>query len=138
MQFEKSAGIVIFRTHGKNREFLLLHYPGGHWDFVKGHIEKGEEELTTARRECKEETGITDLKFVEGFKKEIQYFFRRGKNLIKKEVVFYLAETKTKEIKLSHEHIGFAWLPYEDAIERLTFDNAKEVLKEANKFLANL
>ena len=45
MLTEKSCGAVIFRMEGKIRKYLLLHYESGHWDFVKGNVEKGEEEL---------------------------------------------------------------------------------------------
>ena len=141
MPFEKSAGAIIFRKEKGNIYYLLLHYPSSskadrdYWDFPKGHIEKGEKEIETAKREVKEETGIDDLKFVEGFKEWFRYFFKFKGETIFKIVTFYLAETKTKKIKLSFEHIGYKWLKYEKAIEQLTFDNAKEVLKKANQFL---
>jgi hypothetical protein len=46
-----------------------------------------------------------------------------------------LAETKEKNVQISFEHIGYEWLPYEEAIKRLTFQNAKEILQKANEFL---
>ena len=64
---ERSAGIVLFRESDDEILFLLLHYPTGHWDFVKGKIEKDESAQITAIRETKEETGITDVEFIEGF-----------------------------------------------------------------------
>ena len=136
MKFEKSAGVVIFR---KNREikYLLLLYGLGHWGFVKGNIEKGEEELETVRREAEEEAGIKDLKFVEGFRESISFFYRRGGELIKKFVTYYLAETKTKRIRLSYEHKDYKWLPYEEALKFLKFENVKNVLEKANEFLKN-
>lgn len=133
MPVEKSAGAVIFN----NTYYLILHYQAGHWDFVKGNIEKGEEIKQTITREAVEEAGIKDLKFLQGFKETIEYFYKLKGRTIFKTVVFFLAETKIKEIRLSQEHIGFAWLTYEDALERLTFENAKEVLKKANEFLKN-
>jgi len=135
---EISAGAVIFRKVNEEPIYLLLHYGSGHWDFVKGHIEKGETEKQTVIRETEEETGITDLKFIDGFRERIKYFFHRGKKVVYKEVIFYLAETKKKEIHLSFEHIGYIWLPYKDAINQLTFENAKNVLKKAHKHLSNL
>ena len=48
---ETSAGIVLFRRKEGERLFLLLHYPTGHWDFVKGKMEKGESTHQTAVRE---------------------------------------------------------------------------------------
>ncbi|HDL75117.1 MAG TPA: NUDIX domain-containing protein [bacterium] len=142
MSFEKSIGAIIFHKKNKEMKYLLLRYPSGSrtpkdfWDFPKGHIEKGEKELDTARREVKEETGLCDLKFVDEFKEWIRYFFKSEKGIVFKTVVFYLAETKNKEIKISFEHTGFKWLSYEKAIEQLSFKNAKEILNKANTFLS--
>jgi len=137
MPVEKSAGAVIFRKEQTNIYYLVLHYQAGHWDFVKGNLEKGEEMKQTIIRETEEEVGIEDIKFIKGFKETIEYFYKLKSRTTFKTVAFFLAETKTKEIKLSQEHIGFAWLAYEDVLERLTFENAKEVLKKANDFLKN-
>jgi 8-oxo-dGTP pyrophosphatase MutT (NUDIX family) len=137
MPVEKSAGAVIFREEQANIYYLVLHYQAGHWDFVKGNIEKGEEKKQTIIRETEEETGIKGLKFIEGFKETIEYFYKLKGRTIFKTVVFFLTETKIKEIKLSQEHIGFTWLTYEDALGCLTFENAKEVLRKANDFLKN-
>lgn len=142
MPIEKSAGAVIFRKEKDTIKYLLLHYPYGarrpypYWDFPKGHIEKGEKPQGAARRETEEETGLTDIRFIEGFKEWIKYFFKvKGKNIFKI-ATFFLAETKTKEVKISHEHIGYKWLSYEKALEQITFENAKEILKKANDFLS--
>ncbi len=62
----KSAGILIYRFAGKHFEVLLVH-PGGPfwakkdiaaWSIPKGEFEEGEEPLTAAIRELKEETGL--------------------------------------------------------------------------------
>ncbi len=140
MPKEKSAGAIIFRKEDGKRYYLLLHYKAGHWDFVKGHVEKGESEKETVRRETEEETGIKDLRFVKGFKKWMKYYFKKsyGKkkgSLVMKIVDFYLAETKTKKIKLSFEHKGFKWLPFEEALKLTTFKKGKDILKEAHEFL---
>ncbi len=144
MPKETSAGAVIFRKEDNQIYYLLLHYKSGHWDFPKGHIEEGEKEKETVKREVKEETGIKDIKIIEGFKEWIKYAFRQTYDLEKDEkkkalwvfkiVTFYLAETKTKEVKISFEHIGYKWLPYESAFGQLTFKKAKEILKKANDF----
>jgi 8-oxo-dGTP pyrophosphatase MutT (NUDIX family) len=142
MPFEKSAGAVIFRKDEGKVYYLLLHYPSAvkegksdYWDFPKGHIEKGEKELETVKREAEEETGLTDLEFLDDFKEWIKYFFKYKGKTIFKIVTFYLAETETEEVKVSFEHIGFKWLPYEEAIQELTFKNAKEILEKAHKYL---
>lgn len=133
---ETSAGIVLFRKVGSKNLFLLLHYPSGHWDFVKGKMEKGETTHETSVRETKEETGITDVNFVEGFEEWIEYNFQYQKELVHKKVVFFLAETKTKEVNISHEHLDYTWMDYNTAMEKTTFDNAKTVLTKAQMLLS--
>jgi len=147
---EKSAGAVVFRKEGNKIYYLLLHYPSGtrtprnYWDFPKGHIERGEKEIETVKREVKEETGLEDIKFIEGFKKWVKYFFRFQGKTVFKIVIFYLVETpyqnkfgtgQAKEVKISEEHIGYKWLPYKEALKQLKFKNAKEILKKANDYL---
>ena len=136
MKEEVSAGIILFNDN-EDRKFLLLNYPSKHWDFVKGKMEKGETTHQTAIREAKEETGITDITFVENFEEWIKYNFKYQGELVQKKVVFFLAETKTKEIKISHEHSGYTWLDYNESMEKTTFDNAKTVLTKAQKILSN-
>ena len=107
----------------------LMNIPIKKWDT------KGEKELDTVKREVEEETGLKDIDFIERFKETIKYFFRWGGKNILKFVTFYLAETDKKEVRISEEHTEFKWLPYEEAIERLSHKNAKEILRKANDFL---
>ena len=132
---ETSAGIVIFRKENSKNLFLLLRYPSGHWDFVKGKMEKDESTHETAVRETKEETGIEDVSFLENFEKWIDYNFQYQGELVQKKVVFFLAETKTKEIEISHEHLDYIWMDYNTAMEKTTFDNARTVLTRAQALL---
>jgi bis(5'-nucleosidyl)-tetraphosphatase len=134
---EKSSGVIVFRKFDSEIKYLLLHYESGHWEFTKGHIEKGEDEKETAIRETEEETNLNDLKFVPDFKKNIRYFFKKDGETVMKDVDFFLAESREGEVKLSHEHIGFKWLNFKESIEQLTFDNSKDILKKANEFLVN-
>ena len=132
---ETSAGIVLFRKEDSKILFLLLHYPSGHWDFVKGKMEKGESPHETAVRETEEETGITDIVFLENFEEWIKYDFQYQGELVHKKVVFFLAETKTKEVVISHEHLDYTWMDYNTSMEKTTFDNAKTVLTRAQTLL---
>ena len=137
MPSEKSCGAVIFKINGK-RKFLLLHYEGGHWDFVKGHVERNETERETVLRETQEEAGLTDLAFIEGYRQPISYYYRRAGNTVYKEVIFYLLESKSDAVRLSREHVGFDWMSYDRAFERLTYKNAKETLRKAHEHLEKL
>lgn len=138
MLIETSAGAVLFIEKEKIFYYLLLRYKAGHWDFPKGNIEKGEEIKETVAREIREETGIRDIFFESGFKEQIEYFYRLKHRIIKKTVTFFLAKTKEKDVKLSFEHTDFQWLSYSEALEKLTFKNAKDVLKKANSFLSGV
>ena len=133
---ETSAGVVLFRKENEKILFLLLHYPSGHWDFVKGKMEEGELEKETAIRETEEETGITDVKFLDGFEEWIQYNFQFEGELVNKKVVFFLGETKTRDVKISHEHLNYTWVDYATAMEKTTFDNAKTVLSKSYDLLS--
>lgn len=144
--WEVSVGAVVFREEDGGRLYLLLHYLSGHFDFPKGHIESGETEEMTLRRETEEETGIRDLKI---FSKRISisYFYiakgnerekrlKSGKGVwIFKQAHFYPAQTSSSEIKISDEHIGFIWLPYEEALAKVTFENARRILIETEAYL---
>jgi len=138
MREQKSAGIVLFRNASNKNEFLLLNYPQGHWDFVKGKVELGEIPHETALRETKEETGISDIEFIDGFEESVEYDFRFKNEDIHKKVIFFLAKTNEKKISLSHEHNDFVWLEYDNALKKTTFRNAKNVLSKANEFLLNV
>ncbi len=104
-------------------------------------MEKGEAEEETARREIEEEAGLANLKFVPKFREPERYFCRgiklenRGK-LFFKTVIFYLAQAETKNVKISAEHVGYEWLSYEKALERIKrFKSSQKILKKADKFI---
>ena len=135
MKEERSAGVVIFLEKPEGIHFLLLNYPTGHWDFVKGKIEEGENNHQTAIREAKEETGISDLEILEGFEEKINYNFQFEGELIHKEVVFFLAQTKISKVIVSHEHLDYVWLDYENALKKITYQNAKNILSKVNNLI---
>ncbi|MEW5937691.1 MAG: NUDIX domain-containing protein [Candidatus Thermoplasmatota archaeon] len=135
---ERSAGAVVLRLSGEGWRVLLLHYVEGHWDFVKGHIEPGEAERDTVLREAKEETGITDLRFIEGFREKVGYTFVRRGRVVKKSVVYLLAQTHQGDVLLSPEHTEYAWLQPEAALGRLTFPGPKRVLRRAMEYMKGM
>jgi len=134
MPREISAGMILFRRTPEPN-YLLLHYESGHWDFPKGHIESGEDPEETAKRELQEETGISEIHLLDGYKQALRYFFRQKGIGIFKVVIFFLAETTQSEVTLSAEHVGFDWLPYDAALARLTFKNSRDLLIKANEHL---
>ncbi|MBU7013433.1 MAG: NUDIX domain-containing protein [Theionarchaea archaeon] len=127
---EESCGAVIYH----DSEFLLLHYESGHWGFPKGNREKRETRLKTAAREIEEETGLRSVEFTD-FEKEIDYFYRKDGKTVYKTVTYFLAKSKTKDVTISSEHIGYAWLPYEKARDQITFSNTRDVLEASKAYL---
>jgi 8-oxo-dGTP pyrophosphatase MutT (NUDIX family) len=137
---ERSAGIIVYRDAGGGggggAEFLLLDY-GKYWDYAKGHVEAGEDDLTAARRELREEAGIGEVELAEGFRHEIVYFFKSRRGLIRKTVVFFLGRAAPDAaVVVSHEHEGYEWLAYDAALERVTYASAKEVLRAAREAMS--
>ena len=128
---EKSCGVVLFNE----QKVLLLQYATGqkesHWDFPKGHVDKGETEIETATRELEEETGIKNIILLDNFRKTINYKIQKRDRKTSKEVVFFIATTVETEINLSHEHVDYGWFDFTSALKQLTYDNARSVLSEA-------
>lgn len=132
---ERSAGAVVFRDTPEGRLYLLLQN-GGRWDFPKGGVEKGETELDTVMREVEEETGLRAIRILPGFRKVIEYYYKRNRKNIHKQVVYLLASTSTERVRISFEHQGFGWFSYEEAVLKASYDNSKVTLSEAERFVS--
>ena len=140
MADEISAGAILcsFNSDLERIEYLLLNYSSGHWDFPKGNVETGENGLQTATREILEETGINEIVFVDGFVSTIEYYYKRSNRLIHKFVTFYLAKTNIRDVRLSFEHRDFVWKEYDLAINQLTYNSAKKILREAKPYAESI
>ena len=134
---EKSAGVIVVTLNGSQVHYLLLHYGWGHWGFPKGNIEADESALQAALRETAEETGLTNITLIKGFKERIAYHYRRNKTPVHKEVIYFLAETTAEEdtVFLSDEHSGFKWVKFTDAQKLLTYKNTRRILEKAHHLI---
>ena len=145
--FEKSVGGVVFRIQEDKILYLLVQYRSWQWDFPKGHTEKGENDEQTLRRELFEETGISEIKIMPNFSKNVYYFYRakgnerkerqetkRGINIFKR-VIYFAVETNTKDVKIDFENKDFAWLSFEDAKKRIGNSDSRRVLTLVNQVL---
>ena len=93
-----------------------------------GGLEEGETEVETAIREIKEETNI-DVEIDTSFREEITYSPKEG---VLKEVVYFAATKKSDECKPQESEVQkVEWVRIEDAIDRVTFDITRNVLKRA-------
>ncbi len=143
MEKEISSGIIIFRRTAEGPKFLLLYMGGGYWNFPKGKIEKEEKALEAAFRETEEETGLVrqSIRLIRGFRVYDNYIYSRNRKKISKTVIFYLAETRRREIRLpiktgpGEKHEGYAWTTYSEATKMLTHENLRKNIKDAQVFI---
>ncbi|EMA42194.1 NUDIX hydrolase [Halococcus morrhuae DSM 1307] len=130
-----SAGAILFRDTRGRREYLLLKSRPGDWEFPKGGVE-GEEELQqTAIREVTEESGISDFRLLDGFRREYDYVFQAGGETIHKTVHLFIAESAEASAELSHEHRDHQWRDYEQALNTITQDGPRDIFREAHDYI---
>ena len=139
MRNEFSGGVVAYWVRrsddGPTRMYLLLHYHKGYWDFPKGRLEKGETALEAAHRELYEETGLTAV-FHPDFSRDLYYRFKSPDgDLISKTVTYFVGKSDSEVVQISFEHKGHVWLPFKEALQQLTYLNARTILTEADEFL---
>ncbi len=133
---EKSAGAIIYAiTDGSVQYLLLQASPGKPWGFPKGKIDAGETEDDAARREVREEAGLTHLSFEPDFRAVVHYVYRHGRVLVKKDVVYFLARTDTTEINISWEHVAYRWASLAESLELVNYENARELLLRVQQYL---
>ena len=135
---ETSAGGVVFRrASGNGVAFLLIRDSYRNWGFPKGHVEPGEEPADAARREVAEETGLADL-VVHAPVQEIDWFFRFRGRLIHKTCAFFLMESAAGDACPQQDEgiTACRWLPFEEALAKVSYANAREVLRMAGELVA--
>ncbi len=138
---DRSAGVIVFRREDGELLFLLLRSrltKRPLWEFPKGGIDPDETPHEAALREMAEETGLGpgDVRLVDGFEEAERYRFSimegNERVLVRKEVVYFLAETEREEIRLSEaEASRYAWLPAERAISRVRYPERRRLLRKA-------
>ncbi|MDR1696471.1 MAG: NUDIX domain-containing protein [Endomicrobium sp.] len=135
---EFSFGSILYKIYAGEPLFLLVRSKrSGNWGFPKGHIEEGEKEIDTAKREISEETGINAVEFAVGFRQEDVYMIEgtredtKGRT-VEKHSVYFLARALEEPSKTADDEISeIGWFNLKDALNVLLFDNQKETLKNA-------
>lgn len=133
--YEHSCGAVVFRIINGERKFLLIkNKRSAHWGFPKGHMEMGETQKETAKREVLEETGL-HINFLPDFVSKSEYTIQ-GK--VEKCVNIFLATTNdTKTVIQEEELEDYIWVNYDDAMGILKFENDRNILRSAHEFIKN-
>lgn len=134
MNYEKSCGAIVYRKFHGNTEILLIrHIKSGYWSFPKGHVEEGETEVETAKREIKEETGV-DVLIDTGFRETVTFSPRRDTS---KTVVYFVGMATSHELVPQKEEISeLRWVEIGQATSALTYDNDKVIVAKAKSFIA--
>ena len=127
----ESFGIVPFlNENGTWKVLLILHREGNHWGFPKGKANPGESSLQAATRELKEETGLEVTEVLREKPLTEQYQFRRRKDFIVKIVQYFPAFVKGDLIIQQEEIREAKWLTIPEAMNQLTFKEARNILQE--------
>jgi tRNA nucleotidyltransferase (CCA-adding enzyme) len=135
---DKSIGVILYCKFPRSLKFLILKHRKGHWSFAKGHREKGETSIETAKRELHEEAGIDDAKFISKkiLLKEKYTFLNREQFEVRKEVRYYIAGTKTKRIKIDNkEIINYEWCTLKAAEKLITYKQSRKTIKKADSLI---
>lgn len=129
---EFSAGGIVVKKAKEDLRILLIKDGYGRWTWPKGNIEKGEASEEAAKREIKEEVGLTQIEIIQELDK-IQYFYRLKGRLIFKTVYLFLFEAKGDEklTPLKEEIKEAKWFSPDEALEIIEYKGAKEILKKA-------
>lgn len=133
---DEAFGIVPILKQDNEYQFLLIQHHAGHWGFPKGHADPGETAIATACREFEEETGVKDYTPLPDVSFSEQYRFIRNGHAIEKTVVYFPAWVTSSKVTCQAQEIkSYAWLPYDAALQKMTFNPGKQVLIKANEYL---
>jgi len=136
MVYEKSCGFVVCSGQRGLRTYLVIRAANGEYGFPKGHVEGDETEYETAVRELKEETNL-EVRIIEGFRRLIEYPFPRKPGVMKQSV-YFLGRCTAEHIICQETEVAQAmFVPLEQALALLSFEDTRRILKEADAYLAS-
>lgn len=129
---ERSAGGVVVRIVGGSLHVLLIRDPYRKWGLPKGHLEEDEGVHEAAIREVEEETGLDSLILGPDLG-EIDWTFRLKGRRVHKFCRFFLMQSEGGEARpqLSEGITECRWLPLEDAVRTVGYENARGVILRA-------
>ncbi|MCP3678058.1 MAG: NUDIX hydrolase [Deltaproteobacteria bacterium] len=137
-----SSGGVIFRHGRKGIEVALIAVKRGEvWELPKGLVEEGENIARTAHREVREETGL-DGRIIRKIG-SIHYFFcqkEEGESTrVLKVVYFFLMEYRDGDVANHDDEVDDCrWFPMGEAVERVEYENERDILLKAQEMVEEL
>jgi len=133
MKSEKSCGVIVYLDKPDTRYLVVKSKTNDYWGFPKGHIEENETEIDAAIREVKEETGLEVL-IHEDSKTSMEYMI--SERTIRKEVVLFLGTPLSTHITIQESEIAiYKWATFTDTLNLFKYENQKQSLKQAHKFI---
>jgi tRNA nucleotidyltransferase (CCA-adding enzyme) len=134
MKYIKSCGFIAYKQAENKNYYLIIKSLNGDVGFPKGHMENEESELQTATRELKEETGV-EVEVVPGFRRQIEYPLPKVPGAIKQSI-YFLGRCTSDRIFLQEAEVAEArFVSYEDALMLLTFEQTRNILKDAESYI---
>lgn len=128
--FRKSCGVLPYRVNHGEREYLIVFEQFSQcWSLPKGHMEAGEEESDTARRELKEETGLS-AKLNLAVRATIEYPVSA---ISRKQVVFFPGEVFGEPRPRAGEIEHLRWVKADQLQEYLLPDTVKACMDIISK-----
>lgn len=137
---DRSVGVVpIFQEQNGTKLFLLVLHGVGHWAFPKGHSEAGEDEVSAAKRELYEETGVTEVRIDPNKEFLEHYCFEKEGQGYDKTVRYFVGLVSDKQTEtpdeFKEEIEDTKWVDNEEAKRLLTFPEAQRMLQEVTTYL---
>ncbi len=134
MKHEHSAGAVLYTLNDGEPYFVIVMEKSGYYGFPKGHLEGDETEEQAALREILEETNITAI-LDTNFKITDEYMkAKRTRKCVTYFAAYFVDQSPSNA---SNEVRGVYTLPYSKAMEKLSFESSREILRSFREYLNN-
>lgn len=137
---DKAIGVIVYFEFPRSTKYLIVKHKKGHWSFAKGHKEKDESSIQTARRELFEEAGIKEVEFLAKkiLAREKYFFNDKNKSKVRKVVSYFIAKSGTSKIRIDNkEIINYKWCTLNAADRILTYKQSRKIIKKVDVLIRN-